>query len=72
MGERYETIVTKEGDMVDLIAFTRFGTSKGTTERILAANPGLAAMGEKLPAGVTVRIPVPEVQDRATLRRLWD
>lgn len=72
MVERFESYVTKEGDMVDAIAFERFGTSRAQTEAILAANPGLAAMGEKLPAGVTVKIPVPEVKDRKVARRLWD
>lgn len=72
MVERFESYSTKEGDMVDAIAFERFGTSRLHAERILDANPGLASMGEKLPAGVTIRIPVPEVKDRKVARRLWD
>lgn len=72
MLERFETYTTTEGDMVDAIAHARFGTSRLHAERILDANPGLAAAGEKLPAGVTIKIPVPEVQDRREARRLWD
>lgn len=72
MAERFEEYRTADGDMVDLIAFKRFGTSKGATERILDANPGLAAMGAILPAGILIRIPVPEVKDRKTMRRFWE
>jgi phage tail protein X len=72
MVDRFEEYRTAEGDMVDSIAFARFGTSKGVTERILDANPGLAAMGEILPPNIIVRIPVPEVPDRAVVPRLWD
>lgn len=75
MVERFEPYTTAEGDMVDEIAFRRFGTSSGATERILDANPGLAAMGEVLPAGALIQIPVDGavVTDRKkTARRLWD
>lgn len=49
---------TKQGDMVDAIAARFYGTEhRGTTEAILAANPGLADRGEKLPEGVTIQLP---------------
>lgn len=72
MAEQFETYRTGEGEMVDEIAFKRFGTSRGVTERILDANPGLAALGEVLPIGTILKIPVPEIADRATVPRLWD
>lgn len=68
----FETIVTVEGDMVDLLAFRRFGDSSVTTETIYAANPGLAELGPILPAGVTINIPVPIERQRSTTERLWD
>jgi phage tail protein X len=72
MSSQFEEYRTGEGEMVDAIAFNRFGTSRGMTEAILDANPGLAATGEIIPTGTIVRIPVPEVKDRTTVRRLWD
>ena len=67
----YEDYITTQGDTVDLIAFNRFGGSSGPTESILDANPGLAARGPVLPAGLTIRIPVPVKKDRAQSTRLW-
>jgi phage tail protein X len=68
----FETVVTTEGDMVDLIAFKRFGDTAGITETIYEANPGLAEQGPVLPAGVVIRVPVPLVRERATPERIWD
>ena len=70
MADAFETYTTMDGDMVDLIAFNRFGDSSATTA-IYDANPGLAALGAKLPGGLTIRIPIPTVRDRQTLPRLW-
>ena len=67
----FESYVTQEGDTADLIAFNRFGSSSGTTESILDVNPGLAALGPILPAGMTVKIPVPVAKDRKQSTRLW-
>jgi phage tail protein X len=67
----YETYLTQEGDTADLIAFERFGGSSGPTEAILDANPGLAARAAVLPAGLTIRIPVPVKKDRKQSTRLW-
>lgn len=66
-----ETYLTQDGDMVDQIAFERFGKSSGSTEAIYAANKGLADLGPKLPAGMTIVIPIPVVQDRQQSTRLW-
>lgn len=66
-----ETYITQEGDSVDLIAYRRFGTH-GMEASIWTANPGLAARGPILPAGLSITIPVPEVKDRTVNDRLWD
>lgn len=68
---QFETYTTVDGDMVDDIAFGRFGRSEAAVEAIFAANPGLAARGPVLPAGVTIRIPLPVEKDRAEMARLW-
>ena len=51
------TYSTKDGDMVDLICFRQTGRTAGVTEAVLAANPGLAARGPVLPAGVAIVLP---------------
>ena len=53
-----------------LLAFTRFGVH-GMEVAILEANPGLAAMDPVLPAGLALRIPVPEVKDRTAFQNIW-
>lgn len=68
----FESYTCRQGDMVDLIAFRRFGASNVMTEAILDANPGLAARGEVLPAGLVIKIPLPDVKPRTVTPRLWD
>ncbi len=48
---------TKEGDTVDLICHHIYGATSGVVEQVLEANPGLAAYGPILPAGVLVALP---------------
>ena len=48
---------TKEGDMVDAIAYRHYGHHVGTTEAILNANHGLADHGLSLPAGLLITLP---------------
>ena len=67
----YEDYRCEQGDTVDLIAFKRFGTSSGTTESILDANPGLAAAGPVLAMGLVIRIPIPVKADRVEGINLW-
>lgn len=67
----YEEYRCEQGDSVDLIAYRRFGTSSGTTEFILDANPGLAAAGPILPLGMIIRIPIPAKADRVDGINLW-
>ena len=70
MADPFETYVTMEGDTVDLIAFDRFG-EHGMEAAIWLANPGLANNEPTLPAGLVIRIPVPEVKERTVFDRLW-
>lgn len=46
---------------------------RGVVEAVLVANPGLADLGEVLPAGTAIRLPA--VEDRVDVREvvhLWD
>ena len=64
-------IVTEDGDTPDLIAWREWGDRPQGAEDLLAANPGLAARGPLLPAGVTVTIP--DLPDPETpVARLWE
>ena len=64
---------TRDGDMLDAICHQVYGRSGGHTERVLAANPGLADHGPILPAGVVIELPeiTPPEPVRSTVR-LWD
>lgn len=70
MAER--VYLTKDGDMVDAVAFSHYGRSDGTTEAVYRANPGLAARGARLPAGVRVTLPEVEAPRPADTVRIWD
>jgi len=55
MGVR--TVITQAGDTVDLVCWRHYGITRAVTEVVLRANPGLAAMGPKLPAGTKIVLP---------------
>ncbi|PZO04863.1 MAG: phage tail protein [Alphaproteobacteria bacterium] len=65
-------ITTRDGDVIDQIALEAYGRTHGATEAILVANPGLAAQGPILQAGVIVTLP--ELPTATTIERvrLWD
>ena len=50
---------TKDGDTVDYICWRFYGReNSGQVEAVLSANPGLAARGPELPAGVEIVMPI--------------
>jgi P2-like prophage tail protein X len=67
------TYVARDGDMIDAVAASYYGdTAPETLRRVLDANPGLAAIGPRLPAGT--RIELPDIPKPATVTegvRLW-
>jgi phage tail protein X len=64
--------VTKDGDSVDLICWRVYGQQASAAEAVLAANPGLAARGPVLEAGIVVRLPDAPKTNPSTTIRLWD
>lgn len=68
-----QTVTTQAGDTVDLICWRHRGQTAVITEQTLALNPGLAAHGPVLPAGVAITLPDPPATPprRATVK-LWD
>ncbi|MCB1520936.1 MAG: tail protein X [Hyphomicrobiaceae bacterium] len=71
MPKRYET---RDGDMLDDIAFRHYGYHRGTVEAILEANRDLSAHPPMLPGGLVIVLPdLPSVAERAPKTvRLWD
>ena len=66
------TMTTRQGDVVDRIALEVYGRTTGATEAVLAANPQLASLPARLPAGIVVVLPdLPSAEVRKTVR-LWE
>lgn len=65
--------VAVDGDTLDLIAYRRYGTV-AAVRNVVAANPGLTALGPRLPAGTRVNLPDIEVapEDEARIVQLWE
>jgi len=64
---------TRVGDVLDAICAKHYGDTPHRVEGVIAANPGLAALGPVLPSGLII-VP-PEIEDTAQERptiRLWD
>lgn len=65
------TVTTRQGDVVDKIALEVYGRTEGATEAVLAANPHLAALPARLPAGVVVNLPELATAETKPTVRLW-
>lgn len=66
------TVISRQGDSVDLICHRHYGYTAGITEQVLAANPGLSARGPVLPAGVAITLPDAPAKAAAPVINLWD
>lgn len=65
--------ITKDGDVVDWVAWSYYGTQDNrTAELVYEANPGLADRGAVLPAGIEIILP--DITPPTTTQgvRLWD
>lgn len=65
-------MMSRDGDVVDQIALTYYGRTAGATEALLDANPHLADLPARLPAGVRVVLPDLPPTPVKTRVRLWD
>jgi phage tail protein X len=45
------------GETVDEICWRTLGRTRAVTEQVLALNPGIAALGPRLPEGTLVQLP---------------
>ena len=67
------TYTTKQGEVVDLVCHRHYGRTREVIEAVLAANPGLAALGPVLPLGTQITLPdIAERSRRKPLTSLWD
>lgn len=68
------TATALDGETIDGICWRVLGRTRDVTEQVLALNPGLAALGTKLPAGT--RVILPDLADMAPALietvQLWD
>ena len=61
--------VTKGGEMLDEICFAHYGDDQ-QIDRVLRANPEIASLSFKLPAGVKISLP-DEVKQEEKAVTLW-
>ena len=64
---------TRDGDVLDKICQDHYGPAAYDVEAVYEANPGLAALGPVLPAGILIKLPQKsEVAPKRPVVRLWD
>lgn len=64
--------VTAQGDALDLICLREYGRTAGVVERVLVANPDIAMVAHRMPAGVTVALPDLGSEVVTQSVKLWD
>lgn len=67
-------VTARAGETLDALCWRALGVTGGVTEAALALNPGLAALGPRLPEGTRVTLPeasiaAPAVRENVSL---WD
>jgi phage tail protein X len=50
-------VIARQNDTLDLLCWRHFGQTAAVTEIALELNPGIAALGEVLPEGLSVTLP---------------
>lgn len=64
--------VTSDGDVLDAIVAAHYGdTLDSKVEAVLAANPGLSALGAVLDAGVRITLPDLSTTGLVETEQLW-
>jgi len=66
------TVLARQGETVDQIAARCYGGDTSMVPAILAANPGLAALGLRLPHGTMVTLPERVAATASPTISLWD
>ncbi|UWX70347.1 tail protein X [Burkholderia gladioli] len=62
-----------QGDTLDALCWRHYGSTAGTVEAVLDANPGLAELGAILPLGTVVDMPeLNTIEQTKPLLQLFD
>lgn len=64
--------IAQDYEMLDELCRRTTGSTAKVVEATLAANPGLAKLGPRLPAGTVVQIVVPPKRTQKQTINLWD
>ncbi|HDL7089141.1 TPA: tail protein X [Yersinia enterocolitica] len=65
-------ILAQQYDTVDAMCWRYYGRTEGVTEKVLAANPGLADIGPVLPHGYPAEMPEVSAAVTTQTLQLWD
>ncbi|EKN3739204.1 TPA: tail protein X [Yersinia enterocolitica] len=65
-------ILAQQHDTLDAMCWRYYGRTEGVTEKVLAANPGLADIGPVLPHGYPVEMPEVSAATTTQTLQLWD
>lgn len=65
-------ILAQQHDTLDAMCWRYYGRTEGVTEKVLAANPGLADIGPILPHGYPVEMPEVSAATTTQNLQLWD
>lgn len=57
-------VIALQDESLDALCWRYYGSTSGTVEAVMAANPGIAALGVALPAGTVVEMPAPVAIDQ--------
>lgn len=69
-----DTLIARQGDTLDALLWRERNMTADDLPAVLAANPGIAALGAVLPLGTPVIVPETARPDTRTLPviQLWD
>lgn len=67
-----DSLLSHQGDTVDLICYRYYGARPRAVEAVYKANPGLADQGPVLPVGTRVFMPVITEKRQKTTIKLWE
>lgn len=65
-------VTARQDDTADLLCWRHYGKTRGVTERVYDANPGLCKKGPLLPAGTVVYLPDAAPPAATETIQLWD
>jgi phage tail protein X len=66
-------VTALQGETLDALCWRHYGSTAGTVEAVLEANPGLAELGAVLPVGTVIDMPeLNTIEQTKPLLQLFD